>query len=125
MTRSFASLAVILALVGAALFVASPGQSRTALEWMPTLNFSLGVGLITVAFLEIGRAALAWFSRRATLRWLLGSALGGLGLFIAGSSSMVHARDLAFDWLAIAGIGVALAGIWLRRHAGVVRAGPA
>ena len=117
MSRSWTSSVVILLVCGAAFLVASPWRNAVATTWLPAANFAIGVGLVTLSFLELGRAAVAWFTHAAAFRWVAGGALVGLGLFAAGSSSMVHARDGASDGIVVAGIVVAIAGLqWQRRY---------
>ncbi len=119
MSRSWTTSAAILFVSAAAFLVASPWQARIAATWMPAVNFALGVGLVTLSFVELGRAAVAWLTHAAALGWIAGGAVVGLGLFAVGSTSMVHARERAFDWIAFAGIVVTIGGLrWQRRFRG-------
>ena len=116
MNRSWISTATVVVMGVTALIVASPFGGRVAADWGPAIDFALGVSLTTMAFLEVGRTGLVWLSRAASLGWIAGGLVVGIGLFVTGASSIVHARDASFDWLAIGGIVAALAGVqWQHR----------
>jgi len=111
------------AIVGAiALIIASPVRGRLAAEWLPDVSFALGVSLNLLAFVYAGRAVAAWLARSATLGWIAGGMLLGIGLFVAGASSIVNAFSRSLDWGAIAGILVGIAGAQLQQRAGGARA---
>jgi len=106
------------ALVGAgALLVASPFGGPFLISWWPALSFALGVALVTLALTELGRACTAWLSRAATLAWIGGGVLAGLGLFATGASFMVRGASLAVNWVAIAGILAAIGGVRVQQRA--------
>jgi len=117
MRRTWLPLVAAALMFGMALLVASPFGDRFATSWLPAFDFALGVALVTLAFLEIARAVVGWFTRAGSMRWVIGGLITGGGLFTAGASSMVHSRALAFDWLALFGVAITIAGVQLQHRA--------
>jgi len=100
-------------------FVVALPAGRAALSgWMPAADFAIGAALVTLAFVQIARAAAAWLGRSETLPWLAAALTAAAGLFVAGSAQMLGAQSGGLDWVALGGIALALAGVqWQRRCA--------
>lgn len=123
MKRTWITTVTVLFMGMSALVIASPLRGRLGADWMPAINFALGVTLTTLSILEAGRAVTAWLTRAATLGWIGGGLITALGLFIAGASFIVNARRSEFDWAVIGGIVIVVLGAQLQHRAR--RANPA
>jgi len=120
MTKSSATLANFAVLIVAALaFAVAMPWSRSVLSAsMPAADFAIGAAMVTLAFLQIARAASVWLARSESLPWLAAALVVALGLFVAGSAQMLAAQSRDFNWVALGGIAVTLAGVqWQRRCA--------
>ena len=101
-----------------ALAIALPSGRAMAAEWMPAADFAIGTAMVTLAFLQVARAASAWLGRSESLPWLAAALTIAVGLFVAGSAQLLGAQTHEFNWLALGGIVVVLAGVqWQRRCA--------
>jgi len=119
MNRSSAVMNTAVVIVALLAFAAAMPSGRAALsDWMPAADFAIGAALVTLAFVQIARAASAWLGRSESLPWLAAALTAAAGLFVAGSAQMLGAQSRAFDWVALGGIVLALGGIqWQRRCA--------